>query len=100
MLCVTVNQFMQPSWMQRMSLPDNYIYIKRPSRNGTNPNPNSCRPVHTRCVTTVHRHAYPPGAFFWSLCAPLWDLALSLSHWPSSELSILAKYINRVDLFL
>jgi len=26
MLCVAVNRFIQPSWMQRMSLPDNYVH--------------------------------------------------------------------------
>jgi len=26
MLCVTVNRFIQPGWMQRMSLPDNYVH--------------------------------------------------------------------------
>jgi hypothetical protein len=25
MICVTVNRFMQPSWMQRMSLPNTYV---------------------------------------------------------------------------
>lgn len=25
LLCVTVNRFIQPNWMQRMSLPDNYV---------------------------------------------------------------------------